>query len=422
VVLFAQVIGLAMQVKRSESGGAEAGGTRLLRVWVVNAISPLEKFLVGSSHGVRDVWRNYVYLRGVRHENRDLREQVEHLRIEQVRLSEDAAQARRLQALLGFKEKFISKTLAAQVIGSSGSEQSHVVYIDKGTGEGVKPDMAVITPDGIVGKVLRVYHGSSQVLLINDPDSGVGAILESSRLQGILRGTAAGEVMLKYVMSEEKVAPGDPVLTSGGDRIFPKGLPIGTVQQTNPGSDLFLNIRVKPAADLSRLEEVLVITTVVESTAAPEQPSGTVRAADILAERLPSVPPKTAAAAKPTAANPGNAPGSGAATPAAPSQTAGGEATTKPGGTVPNASAAPDTTASKPVAKPATTTTANPASATPDAATASSVPKPAVVKPAANKPVVSGDVATPKPANSAGQPKKPAVTPPPTQPGEDVSR
>ena len=416
VVLFAQVIGLAVQVKRTESGGTEAKGTRLLRVWVVNAISPLEKFLVGSSHGVRDVWRNYFYLRGLRRENRDLRQQVERLRIDQVRLSEDAAQARRLQALLGFKEKFISKTLAAQVIGSSGSEQSHVVYIDKGANDGIKPDMAVITPDGIVGKVLRVYHGSAQVLLINDPDSGVGAILESSRLQGILRGTAAGEVMLKYVMSDEKVAPGDPVLTSGGDRIFPKGLPIGTVQQTNPGSDLFLNIRIKPAADLSRLEEVLVITTVVESSPSPEQPSGTVRAADILAERLPGVPPKTAAAAKPTAANSATSPANGVGAAAAPSQTAGGDATAKPAVALPNPGAAPDAAASKPVAKPATT--ANPVSATPEAA-ANGAPKPAVVKPAVNKPAASGDAAKPKPTNSTGQPPKPAVAPPP---GEDVSR
>jgi len=416
VVLFAQVIGLAVQIKRSESGGAEVGGTRLLRVWVVDAITPLEKFLVGSSHGVRDVFRNYAYLRGLRRENRELREQVEHLRIEQVRLSEDAAQARRLQALLGFKEKFISKTVAAQVIGSSGSEQSHVVYIDKGTSDGIKPDMAVITPDGIVGKVLRVYHSSSQVLLINDPDSGVGAILESSRLQGILRGTAAGETMLKYVMSDEKVSPGDPVLTSGGDRIFPKGLPIGAVQQTNPGSDLFLNIRVKPAADLSRLEEVLVVTTVVESTPSAEQASGTVRAADILAERLPSVPPKPAAgaAAKPNSAAPPASPsGTGGV-----AQTTGGDATAKPAAATPSAGTAPDAAAGKPVAK--TGTAANPASGTPAASTASSGTKPAVVKPAVNKPAANGDAAKPKQTNSAAPPGKPAT--PPAQPGEDVSR
>ncbi|MGO9211496.1 MAG: rod shape-determining protein MreC [Terriglobales bacterium] len=436
LVLFAQVMGLAVQVKRTETGG-----TRLIRFWVVNAIAPLEKSLVSTSHGVRNVWRNYVYLRGVRHENRDLREQVERLRIEQVRLSEDAAQARRLQALLGFKEQFISQTVAAQVIGSSGSDQSHLVYIDKGSSNGIKPDMAVITPDGIVGKVLSVYHGYSQVLLINDPSSGVGAILESSRLQGILQGTAAGETMLKYVMSDEKVVAGERVLTSGGDRIFPKGLPVGAVQQTNPGSDLFLNIRVKPAADLGRLEEVLVVTRVVETTPSTAEPSGPVRAADILAERLPSVPPKAPAAAgaatKPTTAGtsvptPGNSAAASSAAGVQPSkpvavqpQTAGADTTTKPAAAAPKpstanaAGATPDAVATKPAAKPVTTT---PPAKTSGAATADgATTKPAVVKPAATKPAGSGDVGKPKQTKSAGQPPKPA-TPPPPPPGEEISR
>ena len=412
VVLFAQVLGLAVQVKRT----TETGGTRLIRFWVVNAIAPLEKSLVSTSHGVRNVWRNYVYLRGVRHENRDLKEQVERLRIEQVRLSEDAAQARRLQALLGFKEQFISQTVAAQVIGSSGSDQSHVVYIDKGLSDGVKPDMAVITPDGIVGRVLRVYHASSQVLLINDPDSGVGAILESSRLQGILRGTAAGEIMLRYVMSDEKVVAGERVLTSGGDRIFPKGLPVGAVQQTNPGSDLFLNIRVKPAADLSRLEEVLVVTRVVETTPSTAEPSGPVRAADILAERLPSVPQKPkvvpAAGAAVMATKP---PAETSVTP--PSNSAAGAP--KPS-TANTEGATPDATATKPAAKPVTP--APPAGTSGTATADGAATKPAVVKPAATKPAGGGEAGRPKQTNSAGQPPKPATPPPATQPGEEISR
>src|SRR4029077_316663 len=128
---------------------------------------------VWCQSGLGNLWTNYVYLRGVRQENRDLKFEIERLRPEQVRLSEDAEQARRLQALLGFKEQFISKTLAAQVIGSSGSEQSRVIYIDKGTRDGIKPDMAVITAEGVVGKVLRVSNRTtSQVLLINDQTSG----------------------------------------------------------------------------------------------------------------------------------------------------------------------------------------------------------------------------------------------------------
>ncbi len=286
-VLFAQVLGLAVQVKRT----SDSESTRLIRVWAVGAVSPLEKVLVWTQTSSSNVWHNYFYLRGVRAENRALKEQIQQMRLEQVRLAQDAEQAHRLQALLAFKEQFISQTMAAQVIGSSGSEQSRSVYIDKGEKDGIKPDMAVITAEGIVGKVLRVYRSTSLVLLINDQSSGVGAILEKSRLQGILRGTPAGEVMLEKVMSDETVPTGELVLTSGGDRIFPKGLPVGWVTKVSPGSDLFLNIRIKPAANLSRLEEVLVVTKIDERQIEPEQ-TGPVRAADILAERLPTVPSK----------------------------------------------------------------------------------------------------------------------------------
>ncbi len=444
LVLFAQVLGLAVQVKRT----TETGGTRLIRVWVVNAITPLEKVLVNTSQAVRNVWRNYLYLRGVRHENRDLKEQIERLRVEQVRLSEDAAQARRLQALLEFKEQFISQTVAAQVIGSSGSDQSHVIYIDKGASDGIKPDMAVITPDGIVGKVLRVFHASSQVLLINDPSSGVGTILESSRLQGILQGTAAGETMLRYVMSDEKVATGERVLTSGGDRIFPKGLPVGAVQQANPGSDLFLNIRVKPAANLSRLEEVLVVTRILENTPPVAEPSAPVRAADILAERLPKVPQKpptvaaTGAAATSTAAtkapagtaaiSPATKPSTTAIAPSAAetqpskpaavqSQTTGTAATTQPAVAAPKPSTAgvtPVAGGAKPAAKPAGTT---PPAGTAGAATAAAA-KPAAAKPVVNKPAAGGEAQESKQVNSAGQPSRPAAPAPQTPPSEAVSR
>ena len=281
------MLGLAVQVRRT----TDSEPTRLIRIWAVGAVTPLERMLVWVQTSTGNVWHNYFYLRGVRAENRNLKTQIERMSLEQVRISQDADQARRLQALLAFKEQFISQTKAAQVIGSSGSEQSRSLYIDKGENDGIKPDMAVITADGIVGKVLHAYPSTSLVLLINDQSSGVGAILEKSRLQGILKGTSAGEVVLEKVMSDETVPPGEMVLTSGGDGIFPKGLLVGRVTKVGAGSDLFLNIRVRPAADLSRLEEVLVVTKIDERQAQPDQ-TGAARAVDILAERLPSVPAK----------------------------------------------------------------------------------------------------------------------------------
>ncbi len=286
-VLFAQVLGLAVQVRRTTDNEP----TRLIRIWAVGAVTPLERVLVWVQTSTGNVWHSYFYLRGVRSENRDLKAQIEHMRLEQVRMSQDADQARRLQALLSFKEQFISQTMAAQVIGSSGSELSRSVYIDKGERNGIKPDMAVITADGIVGKVLRVYRSTSLVLLIDDQTSGVGAILDKTRLQGIVRGTPAGEVMLERVMSDENVPVGELVLTSGGDGVFPKGLLVGRVTKATPGSELFLNIHVHPAADLGKLEEVLVVTKIDERQAQPDQ-SGASRAVDILAERLPGVPQK----------------------------------------------------------------------------------------------------------------------------------
>src|SRR5690242_370154 len=114
-LLFAQVIGLAVQVKRPTDHGA----TLLIRIWAVRLITPLDKAVVYASNGMSNTWRNYLYLRGVRKENAELRDQIQNLRLQQVRLSEDAVQARRLQTLLGFKEQFISKTVPAQVISTT---------------------------------------------------------------------------------------------------------------------------------------------------------------------------------------------------------------------------------------------------------------------------------------------------------------
>jgi rod shape-determining protein MreC len=296
-ILFAQVLGLAIQVKRS----ADEESTRLIRIWAVDAVTPLEKAIVWFQSGTSNLWHGYIYLRGVRQENRNLKEQLEQLRLHQARLEEDAQQARRLQSLLGFKEQFVAQTMAAQVIGLSGSPQSRTFYMDKGSDEGIAKDMAVITAEGVVGKVLRVYPSTAQVLMIDDQSSGVGAILETSRLQGVLRGTPSGRVVLDKIMNDEPVQAGEKVLTSGGDQIFPKGLLIGTVGKVGQGKEFFLDVQIKPAADLSKLEEVLVITKDEERT--PETADSTpVRAVDILEKRLPSVPEK-AVVSVPGAAN-----------------------------------------------------------------------------------------------------------------------
>ncbi|HTT22692.1 MAG TPA: rod shape-determining protein MreC [Candidatus Sulfotelmatobacter sp.] len=396
-VLFLQVLGLAVQVKT----GAEKE-TRLIRLWTVGMITPFERGLVWVQSSAGNLWHNYFYLRGVRAENRELKEQIEQMRLEQVRLTEDATQAHRLQMLLAFKEQFVSKTVAAQVIGTSGSDLSRIVYIDKGENAGIKPDMAVITADGVVGKVLLAGTNEARVLLISDQTSGVGAILEKSRLQGVLRGTANGEIVLERVMSDEQVQPGETVLTSGGDQIFPKGLRVGTVTNVANGKDLFLNITIKPAANLGKLEEVLVLTEKQEREAVAED-NGRVRAADILAQRLPSVPDKPAG--DPNAAGTAD----GVAKPATGTGTA--NATPKPSGTGANppAGAIKSTAAPSPPNAKVTPKTAPPS--TPTAATQK--PKPVNSASTETKPPTRAETSTDpsiveqKPAPPATQPEPP---------------
>ena len=301
-VLLIQVIALATQVKRAENARS-AGGTRLIRVWTMTAITPFERAFVGTGHFFRNTWHNYIYLRGVRKENRELQEELARLRLEQVRLKADVSESQRLRALLDFKERYVGQTVAAEVIGTSGSDLSHVIQIDKGSRAGVKPDMAVITADGIVGKVKEVFPLSSQVLVINDRESGAGVLLENSRLHGILHGVGQGELQVGDVMSDEKVDVGEQVVTSGGDGIYPKGFPVGTV--TKVTLDLeggpFLAVKIKPAANLERLEQVLVVTKIAEEAPVAGGDATPRRAAEILAERLPTV-------AKPTDSTAGKTP------------------------------------------------------------------------------------------------------------------
>jgi rod shape-determining protein MreC len=407
-VLFAQVLGLAVQVKRT----TDTESSRLIRIWAVDSVTPFEKVLNWMHNSSWNIWHNYFYLRGVRAENRGLKAEIERLRLEQIRLNEDAAQARRLQALFAFKEQFISQTKPAQVIGSSGSEQSRAIYIDKGESDGLKPDMAVITVDGIVGKVLKVFHSTSQVLLIDDQSSGVGGILEKSRLQGIVRGTRSGEVVLEHIMSDNPVQPGEVVRTSGGDRIFPKGLPVGTVSQVGNGPDLFLTIRVRPAANLSKLEEVLVVTKLLEQE--PTQlESGHVRAADILAQRLPSVPDKPPATdpSKPGAGETAKPSTPTASKPAKPAGVSNAPITNAANPPKPDEKVPPKPQAQ---ASPARAASPNSLAVGPTATT------PSALKPATEKGPAPPPVKVVDPTPSAPKPKPaapPANAPTPTQDG-----
>jgi rod shape-determining protein MreC len=293
-VLLAQVIGLAVQVRRPGPNAADGGGVRLIRSWVIGLVTPPERLLHSTGHGIRGMWMNYVDLIHVRQDNKNLKSELDRLRLEEDSLAEDARQGQRLQEMLGFKEKYVYKTIAAQVIGTSGTETSQVLLIDKGSHDGIKPDMPVITPDGIVGKTRDVFRHTSQVLEISDATSGAGVILEKNRIRGVLRGNSWGQPEIVNVSPDDRIQPGEPVLTSGGDAIYPRGLAVGSVQRVVPDPDgTLVNVLIKPAANLSKLEEVLVITSTGEEMPAQaeqdlsEAQQAEQKASDVLAERLP---------------------------------------------------------------------------------------------------------------------------------------
>ena len=295
-VLLSLAIALAVQV-RSPLDEAQPDGpsVRLIRMWAMTAVTPLERVTHAIGSGTGRAWSAYIDLRHVRQQNKDLQQQLARVRIEEAAIAEDALQGRRLQAMLGFRESYVGSTVAAQVIGASGSEQSHILTIDKGTRDGLRPDMAVITQNGVVGKLRDVFPTTAEVLEINDQSSGAGVLLASTRIRAILRGTLTGRVQIGNLTADSRIQPGEQVLTSGGDQEYPRGLQVGVVESIAPDPDHqpYTAIRVKTAVDLDRVEEVLVITgTQPDLTAGAQQDltaAAAQHAADLSAERLPGI-------------------------------------------------------------------------------------------------------------------------------------
>ncbi len=311
-ILVTQIVGLAVQVRRTDEGRRtidpkDPPGVRLIRLWAEALVAPPERGIQSAKIAAINVWQNYLDLRHVREQNQDMQKTIDRLRLEQASLLEDARQGERLQALLDFQHRYIYTTLAAQAIGSSGSDQSRVFYLDKGSNSGLKPDMPVITADGIVGKVRDVFPGTAQVLVINDQTSGAGVILETTRIRGILTGNAAGQLEVVRISADARIKPGERVLTAGGDLVFPRGLPVGEVEKviSDPDRDGLVDVIVKPAAHLDRLDEVLIITS-TEPRFSPEEQKDLatsqavmgseaeaikdqLKASQIMAERLPGL-------------------------------------------------------------------------------------------------------------------------------------
>jgi len=253
-VILLQVLLLAVQIKRDSQG-------RLIRSWTVGAVSPFER---AGSYGFgwfRDAWRNYFALRGTKKDNEDLHRENDALKLRIAQLEGKAAEGDRLAALLHFRQTQSEVPMvAARVIGGSPGTASLTIELDRGEHDGIRRNMGVITPDGVVGKIIDAYPNTSQVLLLTDRESGVGAKFADSGIQHPVGGMGEPMLAMKYVPNDDDVNVGARVVTSGMDRIFPRDLPVGTITEVKAGNT-FKQIRIKPAANLEKLEEVLVLLT-----------------------------------------------------------------------------------------------------------------------------------------------------------------
>lgn len=298
--VLAQVLLLAFQIKREHD-------VRLIRYWTVQAITPAERFGSWTLSKIAGVWEGYFALHNARTENATLHNEVDRLRLRNRELESQAAEVQRLSVLLNLREAHPeAPMIAAEVIGASADPTSHTLFINRGERDHLRRNLGVITPDGVVGKIVEIFPTSAQVLLINDKDSGVGALFAGSRTHGVVKGNGDPEPRMEYVVNDERVKVGDAVLTSGEDRIFPKDVPIGTVISAGPGNP-FQSIRVQPAARLDRLEEVLVLLTQQEIAPAKTREASAAQSGSAPGQTPANVAPskswKSAAAANPHAAS-----------------------------------------------------------------------------------------------------------------------
>ncbi len=251
LVIFAQIVLLAYQVKNDSD-------VRIIRIWAVTAVTPIAQIIEDIRSGTAGFFNTYFSLRDVREENRRMRVELDRLKLSNQFLTTELATAERAQALGAFQARTPSKMIAARVIGTAAGGASVVVFVDRGSTAGVQKGMAVVTPDGIVGKVLASYPTASQVLMVTDPGFAAGVMSQKNRVRGIVKGLGHGTCKVDYVQNEEKLEVGELFFTSGDDRVFPKGLPVGRVKAVRPGST-FKDIFLDPSGLQSGPEEVLII-------------------------------------------------------------------------------------------------------------------------------------------------------------------
>jgi rod shape-determining protein MreC len=226
-------------------------------LWILR---PLQMVSQGTVNWIKNFGDNYNTLSGFKAENERLRKRVELLEVEKQKLMEAAATNPRLQQLLDFRAQLPGGAIMASIIANSASNWFQSCLLDKGSADGVRKGMAVLTPLGVVGQVVAVTARSAKVLLLTDPNSGIDVLVQRTRARGIVSGSLDNGTVLKYIKRSEDIQEGDRLVTSGMDGVFPKGMMVGAVVKVRKQNlGLFQFIEVLPAVQSARVEEVLIV-------------------------------------------------------------------------------------------------------------------------------------------------------------------
>ena len=236
-------------------------GVPMLEAATFGVFAELQRATTSVVGGVQDSWENYFALQQVRGENERLKQELAQLRVQMQQERALAQQSRSLQELLDLRSGLEVKTTGASVIGAGASAEFRTVTLDKGTSDGLRPDMAVISPAGVVGRVIMPTARAAKLQLLIDRNAAAGALVERSRAQGVVVGTGTDQLRMDYVSGTADLKVGDRVVTSGIDGIYPKGFVIGQIESIERGAGEFSGITVRPAVDFSGLESVLVVLT-----------------------------------------------------------------------------------------------------------------------------------------------------------------
>ncbi len=239
----------------------ESGVVTFTRQALLFVVSPFIKVTSATIRGVTGTWRDYVDLRALREENKRLQLETTTLKRRLEQLQDQALETQRLERLLAMRQASRAEFLTARVVGKDATNWFKTILLDRGSLEGIRRNQSVLAPDGLVGRVVEVTPSSARVQLLTDPVSAVGGLIQRTRVTGIVSGNLGAGARVRYLPLMADVAVGDEVLTSGMGGVFPKGILIGRITSVERKSGaLFQEATLQSAVDLSRLEEVLILT------------------------------------------------------------------------------------------------------------------------------------------------------------------